>query len=133
MTELPLWRLYLLRAMYLFIAVGLGLVIWPRIVSHGSDWPLMSGVTACLLGAVGLLAVLGLRHPVRMLPLLLFEIAWKAIWLIAVALPLWRTGTMDADTWGTVTDCLPVVLVLIVVPWRHVFATYLAAPAERWR
>ena len=43
MTELPLWRLYGLRAMYLVMAVGLGLVIWPLIISHRPEWPLMNG------------------------------------------------------------------------------------------
>ncbi len=133
MTDVPLWRLYVLRAMYLIMAVGLGLVIWPGIISHRPEWPLMNGVVACLLGAVGLLAALGLRYPLRMLPILLFELAWKAIWLIAVALPLWRAGKMDAATMGTVSDCVPVVLVLIAVPWRYVAANYVAAPGDRWR
>jgi hypothetical protein len=133
MTDVPLWRLYVLRAMYLIMAVGLGLVIWPSIISHRPEWPLMNGVVACLLGSVGLLSVLGLRYPLRMLPILLFELAWKAIWLVAVALPLWRAGKMDAATMGTVSDCAPVVLVLLAVPWRYVFRTYLAAPGDRWR
>ncbi|MCW3848484.1 hypothetical protein OF829_14680 [Sphingomonas sp. LB-2] len=131
--ELPLWRLYLLRAMYLVMAAGLGIFMWPSIVSHRPEWPLMSSVVACMLGALGLLSVLGLRYPVRMLPLLLFETAWKLIWLIAVALPLWRAGRFDAATASSVRDCLPVVLVILVVPWPYVVRTYLLAPGDRWR
>jgi hypothetical protein len=33
-----------------------------------------------------------------MLPILLFESAWKLLWLGAVAAPLWIAGDMDAAT-----------------------------------
>ena len=88
MTDVPLWRLYLLRTTYLIVATGLGVEVWPGIVHHVRPWQLMQGVVSCVLGAVGLLAVLGLRYPLQMIPLLLFELAWKSIWLGVVALPL---------------------------------------------
>jgi hypothetical protein len=36
---------------------------------------------------MSLLALLGLRYPVQLLPLLVFESAWMLIWLAAVAVP----------------------------------------------
>ncbi|MCC4587992.1 hypothetical protein LL962_12910 [Xanthomonas sp. NCPPB 1067] len=71
----PLWRLYGLRAGYLLLVVGLGVQVWPGIVLRHDAWELMEGVVQCMLGAIGLLALLGLRSPLKMLPLLLFEIA----------------------------------------------------------
>ena len=68
--EVSLARLHVLRAAYLFIVVGLGAMIVPELVDHG---PMARGVIASLLGAVWLLAFLGLRYPLRMLPLLMFE------------------------------------------------------------
>lgn len=133
MTELPLWRLYVLRAMYLVMAVGLGLFMWPSIIRHSDTWPHMNGVVACMLGALGLLAALGIRYPVRMLPLLLFETLWKLIWLAAVALPLWRADKMSPAIMSTVIDCAPVVLMMLAVPWGHVWRRYVAAPGDRWR
>jgi len=84
MSEVSTFRLYLLRAAYLFIVVGLGFEIWPGIFHHEKTWTLMHGVACSLLAAVSVLAVLGIRYPLTMLPLLLFELVWKSIWLIAV-------------------------------------------------
>lgn len=133
MTEISLVRLYALRSVYLFVAGGIGLTIWPLLVDHKSDWPLMNGVVCSLLGAVSILAVLGIRYPLQMLPVLLFELLWKAIWLIAVALPLWRSGALDPATMGTVRDCAPAVILVAAIPWRYVFVHYLKSPGERWR
>jgi hypothetical protein len=93
----------------------------------------MNSVVSCMLGALSLLAILGLRYPLQMLPLLLFETAWKTIWLIAVALPLWSAGRIDARTSQTVIDCLTVVIFYIAIPWPYVFANYVRKRRDRWR
>jgi hypothetical protein len=103
--EIALWRIYLLRAGYLLIAVGMGMQKVPAFLHH-RPWELMHGVVNSMLLALVLLAVLGLRYPLKMLPILFWEIAWKATWLLAVALPAWRNYTMDADTWDTTFACL---------------------------
>ena len=134
MHEVSTVRLYVLRATYLLILAGLGLQIWPGILRHPVDLEHMRGVVRSLLGAVGLLAALGLRHPLRMLPLLLFELAWKSIWVLAFGLPLWSAGRLDAGTRESWNVCLfSVVLFVLVIPWRHVLATYVTGPGERWR
>lgn len=133
MNEIPLWRLYLLRAMYLLIVVGLGIVIWPGVLHREHPWELMQGVVACMLAAFSALALLGLRYPLQMLPILLWELVWKTIWLLDVALPLWSGDRMDAATLSTATDCLLVVIIPFVIPWRYVVAHYLRKPGDRWR
>lgn len=133
MAEVSVFRLYLLRATYLLIVVGLGFQIWPAVIHHAPTWDLMHGVVSCLLAGVSVLALLGLRYPLRMLPLLLFELAWKSIWLIAVAAPLWFAHRVDADTRETIMACLMgLILFPLVIPWPYVFAHYLKAPADRW-
>jgi hypothetical protein len=132
-AEVSLPRLYALRAGYLLLVVGLGVTIWPGIIHHDKPWSLMGGVVHCMLAAMSLLAVLGLRYPLKMLPLLFFELTWKAIWLVVVALPLWSAHRMDADTLETANECLLVVVFLAVIPWRYVVANYVAARGDRWR
>jgi hypothetical protein len=126
-------RLNLLRAAYLLLVVGLGLTIWPSILSTGQEWPLMSGVVKSMLGALSALAILGLRYPLKMLPLLFFELGWKAIWLLRVALPGWQAGTLDESSITTAFECLAVVVMIPLIPWAYVVRTYFAAPADRWR
>lgn len=132
MTTISTLRLYLLRAAYLLIAVGMGSQIWPVILHHTKTWELMHGVVISMLGALSALALLGLRYPLRMLPLLFFEMAWKAIWLLTVALPLWSTQQMDADTAQTAYECLMAVVFLFLVPWRYVFENYVKKAGEPW-
>ena len=126
-------RLYFLRLGYLVIAVGLALTKWPLIINHDRPWPLFEGVETCMLVALSLLWFLGLRYPLQMLPVLLFEIAWKFIWMIAVVLPLWISDQLDPATLKVFYACLVVVIPLAVIPWRYVFANYVRKPGDRWR
>lgn len=130
--EVPLWRLYGLRGAYLLLFVGLGIQVWPGILFDHGAWDLMEGVVQCMLGAISILALLGLRYPLRMLPLLLFEIAWKGLWVGVVATPKMMSGQMDDATASTFTACLLVVIFLIVIPWRYVGATFIRARGDRW-
>jgi hypothetical protein len=133
MHDVSLLRLYLLRATYLLIAVGLGLTIWPLLLAPPPDLEHMRGVVWALLGGVSLLAVLGLRYPLQMLPLLLFELVWKAVWVLAIGLPRWSAGTLDAGMEQTMFDCLlGLVLVPLVLPWGYVRARYVRRPGDRW-
>jgi hypothetical protein len=76
-ADLPLWRLNLMRVGYAVMGVGLAMVRWPDVIGYDGTMPLYEGVVAVLLTAMSLLAFLGLRYPVRLLPILLFESLWK--------------------------------------------------------
>ena len=131
-AELSLLRLHLMRVGYLLMGLGLALVKWP-LLPEAHAQPVYEGVVTCLLSAVGLLALLGLRHPVKLLPLLLLEVAWKLIWLTAVALPRYAAGDLDAATTEVLVNCSLVVVIIAVTPWRHVWRHYLLASGDRWR
>lgn len=131
-VEVSLLRLYLLRGGYLLIVVGLGITEWPEFINRSGSWELMEGVVQCMLLAFWALCVLGLRYPLQMLPVLLWEVAWKTVWLIVVALPIWASGQMDDSTMDTVIACLLVVVFPFVIPWRFVFVNYVKKPGDRW-
>lgn len=126
-------RLHLLRALYLLIGLGEGSQVWPVILHHARTWPLWHGVSLSFLGALTLLSLLGVRYPVKMLPLLCYEFTWKLIWTLAVWLPLWLAHRVDADTAANVFPIIMgVVLVPLVVPWGYVWKNYVIDSGDRW-
>ena len=132
-ADLTLSRLHLMRAGYLFMGLGLAVVKWPLIVNGAASLPLFEGVVACLLTAMSLLALLGLRYPIRMLPILLFEVMWKVLWLGTVALPRALDGELDAATRELLISCSLVVVIAAVIPWRYAWRQYVSSTGERWR
>jgi hypothetical protein len=132
--ELSATRLNVMRFGYLFMAVGLALVKWPLILSgEVASLPVFEGVVAALLTAMSLLAIVGLRYPVRMLPILLFESLWKLIWLAVVGLPHLVAGDMDTAMTGVFVSVSLVVVILAVTPWDFVWQRYVKAPGDPWR
>ena len=134
MYEVSIVRLYVLRAMYLFVVVGLGIYLWPGIFDPAHHRALGEGQqSSCMLAAFSLLCLLGLRYPLQMLPVLLWEAMWKTLWLLLVPFPQWRAGHVDPALQPAIFACSMVILVYLAIPWRYVFAHYVKASAERWR
>ncbi len=132
--ELSLPRLYALRAAYLFISVGLGVIIWPIVIGHTNESAVAQGARYALLAGLSATSALGLRYPVTMLPLLLFELTWKAIYLAAFALPLWSAHQISAATAENIHDVFwGSVVVVPLIPWRYVFAQYVLRHGDRWK
>jgi hypothetical protein len=132
-AELPLWRLNLMRVGYAFMGIGLAVVRWPDVIAYDRSTPLYEGIVAVLLTAMSLLAFLGLRYPVRLLPILLFECIWKLIWLSVVALPAVVAGDVDEAMSDVIFSCSFVVIILAVTPWGYVWRHYVTATGDAWR
>jgi membrane associated rhomboid family serine protease len=133
MSDITTLRLYLLRGMYLLIAAGLAVTVWPHIISPPDLVAGPKSIIRALLGALALMSLLGLRYPLQMLPLLLFELLWKVIWVVASALPMWLGPGLDAYASESLFACLMgVVLVPIVIPWGYVIQRYARSPGEPW-
>ena len=129
--EVSLARIYILRATYLLLVIGLGAMIVPDLLSHPA---ISRGVIPSLLGAVWVLAFVGLKYPIEMLPLLMFEFAWKSIWMVAYGLPQWLSGQLPptfAEDFFNIS--LGVVLMPLVIPWGYVYRHYVKQAGARWR
>lgn len=133
MDEVSVVRLYVLRATYLLLVVGLGTTIWPLLLGSPEAAEHFRGVTWCLLSTVALLALLGLRYPLKLLPLLVFELIWKATWLITIGLPRQSTGQLEGafrETWFA--TLMGLVIFALAIPWGYLVRRYIREPGDRW-
>src|SRR5689334_23102881 len=126
---LSIRQLNFLRVGYAVLGVGLALTRWP-LVFDAHHMSLAKGTVECLFVGLSVLALLGLRHPRRMLPILLFEVTWKLVWLLAVALPRWSDHTLNAAATRQTSTVLLVVIFIAVIPWRYVLNQYVLSPGE---
>ena len=134
MSDVSIFRLYVLRAMYAFMAIGLGVFKLPAIFNPPANVSTMGSVVLSVLAALALLAVLGIRYPLKLLPLLFFEFLWKAVWVLAFALPQWSAGQLAPDAQEVlINNLVGIVLVPLAIPWDYVFNQYVKAPGDPWR
>jgi hypothetical protein len=92
-----------LKFMYWYTVIGaggfgLGMLLAPRLVQSifgfpGQD-PVVFGLAGSVYAAFGLLSILGLRAPLKFVPLLVLQLCYKSIWLIAVILPIVFSGSL---------------------------------------
>ena len=130
--EVATWRLNALRLVYLLMALFLLSAVAPLLTNPAPTH--MTSVARALLVGLGIIALFGLRYPLQMLPLMLFEIAWKGVWLAFYGIPGWMAGAMEPAYAASLKDTgIGVVLAIVVVPWKYVFDHYVAARGERWR
>jgi len=90
-----------LRIMYLYTIIitfvfGLGILIAPAMVTSIFGWPkqdpIVLGITGSVYMTFGLVSILGLRDPLKFMPILLMQLCYKVIWVIAVVIPLLIIG-----------------------------------------
>lgn len=135
MHEVSKYRIYALRAMYLLVVIGLALTLWPDVFTTEkpfATWGSAQTVQTSMMGAFWLLCALGIRYPLQMLPILMWELIWKTIWLVAVPLPLFLNGNFDDKLIANVIAIGMVVLVYLVMPWSYVWQNYLKKPGTPW-
>lgn len=129
--ELSLLRLNVMRVVYFAIAFLEGSQVVPALFAHE---PTARGVIPALLSGLCLMCVLGLRYPKQMLPLLMFEMAWKYIWFFAFGLPQYLSGHVPptfGDDFPAIT--VGVVLMPLMLPWGYIWRKFVRAPGDRWR
>jgi len=119
-SPLSVRRVKAMRAGYGFVGVGLVVAKWPSLL-HAHSAEQMEAVSLSMLTAMSVLMLLGLRYPLQMLPILLFEAGWKLTWFAAVWLPGALAGDLDPLTRELAVKNALVVVVLLVIPWRYVW------------
>jgi len=120
-----------LKVMYMYTLVvsgsmGLGMILFPdtiqSILRFPPQDPVMLGACGSIFLALGLISLMGLRSPLKFAPVLLLELVYKPIWLVAVALPLFLEGRFPFYV-VTMSAVFITFIVgdLIAIPFSHLF------------
>lgn len=129
--EVSLVRMYVIRLGCLASAIALGSGVLPQLI-----WPdpVGRGMITAILGGLAMMVAIGIRYPLKMVPIFLFELIWKTIWLLRFGLPQWIAGTGSPRLSEDLVNIglFPIVVALII-PWGYVWRHYVVAPSERWR
>lgn len=114
-------NILLLRIIYFLMCTMMARTAWSTLLDHQGAWEPYRAMAACVWAAYGTLSLLGLLHPLRMLPVVLFMIFYKSLWLAVVAYPLWRDGTLAGSSAEELTYLfLAAPVFALCVPWGYV-------------
>jgi hypothetical protein len=127
------WRINAMRLVFLLMAVVMGSAVWRQLLFESADWSWERGLAKSMLAALALMSLLGVRYPLQMLPLMLYEMAWKTVWIVFIALRAWLEGNWNADIEELFFDCVGIVIAYFIVPWRYIWTRYFAQPMEPLR
>jgi len=118
--------------MYIYTIVGaggfgLGIIFIPNVMRSIFSWPgqdpIVFGVTGSVYLSFALLSVLGLRAPLKFVPILLLQCSYKVVWLIGVILPLLVTGKFPMYAILHVSIFVSYIIGdLIAIPFSYVFS-----------
>lgn len=118
-------HIYLLRTLFLLIFLFVGYDSWSVLLKHEGAWDPMRAAAWSMFAAYSLLSILGVFRPLKMLPIVIFVIAYKSIWLLFVAYPLWASGQLaGSPAEGMTKVFLWVPVAIAMVPWKYVLDKY---------
>jgi hypothetical protein len=127
-------RLVAMRVIFGGTFLFIGIDAWKILLTYPGPWDPLQGVAWSFWAAYATLMLLGLRYPLKMLPLLLLQVFYKFIWLVIVGYPLWSAGRLMDSAAGqpgaipagqvAAVFMIAVAVDLVVIPWRYAFRSY---------
>ena len=121
-----------LKAVYIYTIVGaggfgLGIIVIPKVMLSIFSWPnqdpIVYGVTGSVYLSFALLSILGLRAPLKFVPVLLLQLSYKVVWFIGVIIPILLAGKFPLYAILHVIIFASFIIGdLIAIPFSYVFA-----------
>jgi len=122
----PPINIYLLKLLFTLMFLFLTYDSWTHIIHHTGPWDPANSAAWFMWGSCSVISIIGIRRPLRMLPIVLFEIVYKTAWLIIVALPLYQRNELAGTPSGSMADnFMLVILPIVAMPWRYFFRKYI--------
>ena len=120
-----------LKFMYAFTIIlpgitGLTVIFMPEFYLKTFGWPpqdqYLLGITGSMWLSFAILSCFALGNPLRFLPVLMFQLSYKVIWLSCVVTPLWlNKGLSILEILFAFTMLLYVIGDLIAIPFAYLF------------
>ena len=90
---------------------------WP------SQDPIVFEITGSVYLAFGILSVLGLRSPLKFVPILLLKLTYKLVWFIGVILPMMVSGEFPTyELLSVIIFATYVIGGLVAIPFSYIFS-----------
>lgn len=125
-------QIYVLRTVFALSLIFVAPYSWNEFINHEGSWKPVSAVAYSIWAAYSTMAVLGIIKPLKMLPIMVFMIFYKVIWLTVVAFPLWVSDTlMGSEAEPMTKDFLWVVLPIVAMPWGYFLKMFFARMRQR--
>jgi hypothetical protein len=122
----PRLNVYLLRLLFILMFLFVTYDSWSHILTHTGPWDNVNAAAWCMWGSYSIISFIGILWPLKMLPIVLFEIVYKVAWLVIVAYPLWiKNELIGSSAEGMTRVFLWVVFPIVAMPWRYFFRTYI--------
>jgi hypothetical protein len=122
----PKINIYLLRLLFTLMFLFLTYDSWTHIFNHTGPWENANAAAWCMWGSYSVISFIGILRPLKMLPIVLFEIVYKIAWLAIVAYPLWVNNELiGSPAEGMTRVFVWVVLPIVAMPWRYFFRTHI--------
>ncbi|PCJ97180.1 MAG: hypothetical protein COA50_05955 [Flavobacteriaceae bacterium] len=122
----PKWRLHIMRALFFLNFISVGFDNWSKVLFPEEQLDLMTGVAVSFWAGFALLNLIGVRFPLKMLPILMLQLLYKSGWILGTYLPAKSSGLLDAGLKEFFWICIAgIVLNLFIIPWGYVYREYL--------
>jgi hypothetical protein len=119
-------QLILLKIFYL--SIGISFLYLMTLNIFNSE---IASIGKSVVLAIVFLCFIGFFHPLKIIPLLLFSVAWKLIWLGVYVIPAYLGGGLDEFTKNILIPVsMGLVITSAVTPWRYVAKLYLASSTQ---
>ena len=122
----PKWRLHIMRTLFFLNFISLAFDNWSIVLFPKEQLDTLTGVTISFWAAFSLLNLLGVRFPLKMIPILLLQLLYKTAWIIGTYLPAKKNRLLDDNLESFLWVCIAgIVLNLLIIPWSYVYKYYL--------
>lgn len=125
-------RLNWIKGMYIYTIIGAGgyglmILLFPNIIKQIFNLPYQADTILGIVGsgycAFALLSILGIRSPLKFLPVLLLQLTYKIVWFIGVVMPFLVSGRISLFELPYVIFFATYIIGdLIAIPFPYVFA-----------